>query len=437
MRRHLAVLLPASLLATTLTAAVAVSSVQAVNGTGVYGEWTVATSQSGSFFLGQDGNGFLDPAASWTSTATNVTFPTGASTWLGPTTPFGAYFGSSQGRAYMNQNLGPASGPSTITYTFASVTPTGNWGFALGDIDADTVRITAADSLGDPVPTGTWYESSFNYCNVSPKPSGCPTGTHTDVPAWDPATQTLTGSGSDTNGAAAWFRPKASIKTLTFTFTRITGLPVYQTWFAVDELPTPTPSPTSTSASPSPTSTSASPSPTETSPSPSPTETSPSPSPTSTSPSPSPTETSPSPSPTSTSPSPSPTETSPSPSPTETSASPSPEPTPAPEPQKPTSPVDLPDEIVNPGTTVIVERPITTNAGQTATVTVTCAPYSQGRVAVAPRGDYELCTVRKYAKRGKITVTTYGNPVKVAVTLRAPATSGYSAYKAKKTYYSR
>ena len=111
MRRHLAILLPASLLATSLTAAIAVSSVQAVGGTGVYGEWTVATSQSGSFFLGTPGSGFLDPAASWSSTATNVTFPTGASTWLGPTTPFGAYFGSSQGRAYMNQNLGPNSGP--------------------------------------------------------------------------------------------------------------------------------------------------------------------------------------------------------------------------------------------------------------------------------------------------------------------------------------
>lgn len=86
---------------------------------------------------------------------------------------------------------------------------------------------------------------------------------------------------------------------------------------------------------------------------------------------------------------------------------------------------------------MIVDRPIETNAGQTATVQVTCAAYSAGRAAMAPRGDYELCTVRKYAKRGKVTVTTYGNPVKVAVTLKAPATAGYAAYKAKKTYYSR
>jgi len=411
MRRHLAILLPASLLATSLTAAIAVSSVQAVGGTGEYGVWTSATSQSGTFTLGTDGNGFLQPAATWTSTATNVTFPTGASTWLGPTTPFGAYFGSSQGRAYMNQNLGPGSGPSVITYTFASVTPSNNWGFTLGDIDADRVKIEAEDSLGNPVPTGGWYESSFNYCNVSPKPSGCPAGTHTDAPTWDPATQTLTGSGSDTSGAAAWFMPTASIEKLTFTFTRITGLPVYQTWFAVDETPAPSPTP-------SPTSTSPSPSPTETSPSPSPTETSASPSPTE-----SPTE--------SPSPSPEPTPT-PTPEPT-----PTPTPSPTPEPQEPVEPVDLPAEIENPGTTVIVDAPIETNAGETVKVTVVCKTYSLARAQLAPRGDYELCTVRKYAKRGRVTVTTYGNPVKVVVNLKAPATDGYTAYSKKKTYYSR
>ena len=244
MRRHLVVLLPVTILATTLTAAIATSSVQAVGGTGVYGGWTLASgsSASGDFNLGTNVNGFQVPAASWTSSASSVTFPTGASTWLGPTTPFGSYFGSSQNRAYMNQGLAPASAPSVITYTFDSVTPSGTWGFALGDIDADRVKVEAEDSLGNSVPTGDWYQSSFNYCNVSPKPSGCPAGSHTDQPVWNPVTQTLTGNGSDTSGAAAWFMPSASIKTLTFTFSRITGIPVYQTWFAVDEASGPSPS---------------------------------------------------------------------------------------------------------------------------------------------------------------------------------------------------
>ena len=98
--------------------------------------------------------------------------------------------------------------------------------------------------------------------------------------------------------------------------------------------------------------------------------------------------------------------------------------------------MDLPQQIVNPGTTVIVDGPIETNAGETVRVTVTCTTYTFARASLTPRGDYELCTVRKYAKRGKVTVTTYGNPVKVVVNLKAPATDGYSAYKSKKTCYS-
>jgi hypothetical protein len=33
-----------------------------------------------------------------------------------------------------------------------------------------------------------------------------------------------------------------------------------------------------------------------------------------------------------------------------------------------------------------------------------------------------------------VTLTTYGNPVKVVVNLNAPATDGYAAYKKKKKY---
>ena len=95
----------------------------------------------------------------------------------------------------------------------------------------------------------------------------------------------------------------------------------------------------------------------------------------------------------------------------------------------------LPSEIAPTGTTVIVQRPIRTNAGQTVKVSVKCQTYSVGRALATPRGDYVLCTVRKYAKRGKITVTMYGNPAKVVVNLRAPATDGYTAYKKKKTYF--
>jgi hypothetical protein len=207
------------------------------------------------------------------------------------------------------------------------------------------VRISATDAGGNAVAVASWYQGVFNYCGVSPKPSGCPSGTHTDVPVWNNI-DTLTGRGSDTSGASGWFRPTQSIKTLTFTFEKLSGFPIFQTWFAADE---PAPSPT-------------------------------------------------------------------------------------PEPQEPTEPVVLPQVIANPGTTVIVEGPIETNAGNTVKVTVKCKTYVRSGDRATPRGDYELCTVRKYAKRGKVTLTTYGNPVKVVVNLNAPATDGYTAYKKKKTY---
>ena len=67
-------------------------------------------------------------------------------------------------------------------------------------------------------------------------------------------------------------------------------------------------------------------------------------------------------------------------------------------------------------------------------MTVTCAPLVYGRAQVLPRGDYELCTVRKYRKSGVVTVTTYGNPLQLTVTLKAPAIEGYTAYKRTKVY---
>ena len=82
----------------------------------------------------------------------------------------------------------------------------------------------------------------------------------------------------------------------------------------------------------------------------------------------------------------------------------------------------------------MVDGPIETNAGQRVTTTVTCVPLVYGRGAAVPRGSYELCTVRKFRKTGVVTVTTYGNPLQLTVTLKAPAVEGYTAYKRTKIY---
>jgi hypothetical protein len=208
---------------------------------------------SGAFTgtMGDLGTGF--PPATFTSDATGATgveIQSGAGTWLPASTPFGAVFGSSQGQPYASVRYAASQTPSTTTFTFSSPTPTSGWGFTLGDIDADAVTVSATDAAGDPVPiAGLGFEGTFNYAG------------NADLPTWDAGTGTLTGSGSDTTGAAGWFRPTAPLRTLTFVFSVQTGFPIYQVWFAAQEqavttttaAPTSTTSTTSTTTTPAPT----------------------------------------------------------------------------------------------------------------------------------------------------------------------------------------
>lgn len=161
----------------------------------------------------------------------------GASTWLAASTAVGAKYGSSRDQQYLNlrPRADNASSPSETTYSFAHPTPTSNWTFVLGDIDADQVRIAALGPDGQALTAAQLgFRGGFNYCapGLAGKPS-C-TGDAADVPNWDASTLTLTGNAAatDTSGAAAWFEPNAPISSLTFTFTRRAGFPVYQTWFA-------------------------------------------------------------------------------------------------------------------------------------------------------------------------------------------------------------
>ena len=177
------------------------------------------------------------PAATFTTNSLTPEVVGGASNWLGPSTPFGEVFGSSQNKQYLSVANTTSQAPSTTTLTFASPTPLqvagSGWGFALGDVDADTVRVTATAVGGGALTAAQLgWQSSFNYCNVSPKPGGCPVGVSTDEPVWDPSTQTLVGNGSDTGGAAGWFRPTVAVETLTLEFTRLTGFPNFQLWIA-------------------------------------------------------------------------------------------------------------------------------------------------------------------------------------------------------------
>lgn len=193
------------------------------------------------------------PTATLTSDSrANAGLQTGANTWLGPNTPFGQVYGSSQDQQYLN--LRPAAdnptSPSTTTYTFASPTPVGTWGFALGDLDADDAVVSATDANGNPVPVDALgFQQVFNFCDTSPRAGTCSSETPPyDVPTWIPGSDSgkLAGhpGAQDTIGAAGWFQPTVPLSTLTIVFYARSGAPVYQTWFASSgDIPTPTPTP--------------------------------------------------------------------------------------------------------------------------------------------------------------------------------------------------
>lgn len=202
-------------------------------GGGGYADFSFDSStSSGTMELG---GGF--PSAEFTtdSRAGSIGVISGASTFLNPSTPPGAFFGSSQNRPYLN--LRPAAdrpdAPSTTTYSFTAPTPTGGWGFVLGDVDADRIVISATGVDGAPVSAEELgFQGVFNYCGGSP--SSCAPTEPASLPSWDPQSLTLDGNpqAADTDGAAAWFRPAVSLTTLTFTYFQRSGLPIYQTWFA-------------------------------------------------------------------------------------------------------------------------------------------------------------------------------------------------------------
>ena len=148
---------------------------------GSSGAWTGTTTLSAAGF----------PVGALTSTSSALTIPTGASAFLSSDTPFGAVFGDSTGHPYANIGTATSQASSTTTITFATPTPAAGWGFAVGDIDADTVQIAATDADNAAVPVaGLGWQSAFNYCATSPKPSSCAgPGPFTDQPTWDIATR--------------------------------------------------------------------------------------------------------------------------------------------------------------------------------------------------------------------------------------------------------
>lgn len=197
----------------------------ASNGTGNYGAWQVS-GKTGT--LPPVSGGLLGAGV---SSSANVSTSSGSSAWLPAWTPFGEVFGSSQNQKYMSVPVASGNGTS-LTISFDFPTPRSGWGFALGDVDAEQVAISAVTDSGTSVAVNPWFSGVFNYCEQTPRSSTCG-GSDTDVPSWNGTT--LVGSGTDTKGASGWFRPTVSLSSITFTATRLTGIPEFQIWLAADK----------------------------------------------------------------------------------------------------------------------------------------------------------------------------------------------------------
>ena len=171
------------------------------------------------------------PSATFQTNSNTPTIPSGASAFLGASTPFGAAFESTQNSPYLSLRAAAGGVPSVTTFTFASPTPIG-WGFATGDVDADVVTVSASGPSGPLTGSQLGFQGAFNYCTSAPVPSSCDSPPFTDLPVWDPVTSTLRGNILDSDGATGWFRPTVSVTSLTLTFGVQSGIPIYQLWFA-------------------------------------------------------------------------------------------------------------------------------------------------------------------------------------------------------------
>ncbi len=196
-----------------------------------------------------------------TTDSTTVKVPSGETAFMGASTGFGQYFGSSRSQPYLY--LSPSAGlkPSTTTLLFSGAVPA-NWGFALGDIDADWVQVVPLDAAGNPIagnlntllgPQDTGGTPLLNYCaNASPKPSSCTgPGPFTDAPWWlatggkspnptDLGTYpagSVVGNGVDTAGAYDWFLPSSAVHGIRLIYTPKSGFPIYQVWLAAGASP--------------------------------------------------------------------------------------------------------------------------------------------------------------------------------------------------------
>ncbi|MFE6964531.1 hypothetical protein ACFVAJ_05420 [Agromyces sp. NPDC057679] len=238
-------------------AAAPASAVDPATEIGAYADWTVGGTAGAFTATGMlpASTGFAGPI-SVTSDSITLTEASGASAFLNASTDFGTEYGSSRLQPYLT--IRPKTGslaptppaadnpPPSRTVVDLGATRGDDWGFALGDVDADWVFVTAFDDAGVQLPvTALGAMTPANYCAAgSPKPSTCTgPGPFTDVPRWvatgtlndfgiDFVEGTLVGNFDDTAGAYLGFRPDPAVRRIELLYGAVNGSPSYQLWLA-------------------------------------------------------------------------------------------------------------------------------------------------------------------------------------------------------------
>ena len=178
------------------------------------------------------------PSATIATNSLSPSTPGGTTTWLSASTPFGAQFASSKNQKYFSFSPTTGQAPSTTTITFATPTPANGWGFALGDVDAESIGVSATGANGSPVAVSELgFQSAFNLCDIpSPKPSECSGVVTFDAPTWVPGVNSgvLQGNVNDSVGASGWFMPTTPLRSITLTNTNLSGIPTASLWLATN-----------------------------------------------------------------------------------------------------------------------------------------------------------------------------------------------------------
>lgn len=314
-----------------------IAPVAAAEGSGTYARWTFdeATS-SGTISFGK-----AYPTATFVTDASGPSpqrITIGTEDFLNASTPVGKAYGSSEGSEYLHQRHTSRGGPWTTVITFETPMPAGEWAFALGDLDVDSIRISATDADGRPAKIAPWFQSTFNWCVGANQPAGCEVPPPTAQPVWD-GKNTLRGLARETEGASAWLRPTVAVKSLTLKWhaQRNWYNSSYRLWMVAD----------------------------------------------------------------------------------------------GPGNRQSVDCASLPESLPSVGVTRIAAAGCTTDAGQPVAVAVTCVP---DLTRMRPRGDLSLCRQITGPRRG-VAVQTFGQaPAAITITLTAPATRGFRAYRVSRAY---